>query len=135
MPALPRTVLVVDDEPLILRLVEKMLRPRNFRIHVSPKPSEALQIAESGPVHLLISDIAMPEMDGRRLAEKILKLHPEAHVLLISGRYHEKPARILSDRIRFLSKPFFPSDLVRVLQEIFPETQAGENKASETSAS
>jgi DNA-binding NtrC family response regulator len=116
-----RTVLIVDDEPLILTLVEKMLRPRNFRIQVTPKPSDALRIAESEPVHLLISDIGLPEMDGRRLADKILKLHPEAYVLLISGRFTEKQARAKTDRMRFLGKPFFPSDLLDILRDLFPE--------------
>ncbi len=116
-----RTVLIVDDDAQVLRLVEKMLRPRNFRIQVAPKPSEALRIAETEPVHLLISDIALPEMDGKRLTERILKLYPDAAVLLISGRYHEKSAVVKTARVKFLKKPFFPSELVRVVGELFPE--------------
>jgi CheY-like chemotaxis protein len=114
-----RTVLIVDDEPQILRLVEKMLKARNFQIQVAPKPSEALRIAEAGPIHLLISDIGLPEMDGRKLTEKILELHPQAYALLISGRYRDKQPK--SYRVRFLSKPFFPSDLLKALQELFPD--------------
>ncbi|MBZ5576751.1 MAG: response regulator [Acidobacteriia bacterium] len=121
MSETPRTVLIVDDEPQVLHLVEKMLRPRNFRIQVAPKPSEALRIAEGEPVHLLISDISLPEMDGHKLTEEVLKLHPEAGVLLISGLYQEKPGRAKSGRIKFLSKPFFPSDLLRMVRELFPD--------------
>ena len=116
-----RTALIVDDDAQVLKLVEKMLRPRNFRIQVAPKPSEALRIAETEPVHLLISDIALPEMDGKRLTEMILKLHPHAAVLLISGRYQEKSAVVKSARVKFLKKPFFPSELVRVIGELFPD--------------
>jgi DNA-binding NtrC family response regulator len=116
-----RTALIVDDDAQVLKLVEKMLRPRNFRIQVAPKPSDALRIAESEPVHLLISDIGLPEMDGKRLTERILKLYPEAAVLLISGRYRENSAYVKSARVKFLSKPFFPSDLVRVIGELFPD--------------
>lgn len=116
-----RTALIVDDDAQVLRLLEKMLRPRNFRIQVAPKPSEALRIAETEPVHLLISDIALPEMDGKRLTEMILKLYPDAAVLLISGRYHEKSAVVKSARVKFLKKPFFPSELVRVIGELFPD--------------
>ncbi|SRR5579883_145533 len=123
MPELARTVLIVDDEALILKLVEKMLRPRNFNIKVAPKPSEALRIAESEPIHLLISDIALPEMDGKRLSEKILKLCPDAAVLLISGRYHENSAVVKSARVKFLPKPFFPSDLLKALDELFPPAE------------
>ena len=121
MPEAARHVLIVDDEPMILTLLEKMLRSRNFRIQAVPKASEALLIAENEPVHVLITDISMPEMDGLKLAEKFLKLHPEAYVLLISGHYRDKPARSKSDRIRFLGKPFFPSDLLQTLREMFPD--------------
>jgi two-component system cell cycle sensor histidine kinase/response regulator CckA len=120
MPEPARTVLIVDDDTQILRLVEKMLRSRNFRIQIAPKPSEALRIAESEPVHLLISDIALPEMDGKRLSEKVLKLHPEAAVLLISGQYSETSRMVKSARVKFLGKPFFPSDLLQALDELFP---------------
>jgi DNA-binding response OmpR family regulator len=121
MPESQRTALIVDDDAQILKLVEKMLRPRNFNIKVAPKPSDALRIAETEPVHLLISDIGLPEMDGKRLTEKVLKLYPQAAVLLISGRFRENSSIVKSARVKFLSKPFFPSDLLRVLDELFPE--------------
>jgi CheY-like chemotaxis protein len=114
-----RTVLIVDDEPQILRLVEKMLRPRNVHILLAPRPSDALQICENQTIDLLISDMRMPEMDGVTLAERVLKLHPTASVLLISGHYREAP--VTAKQIRFLPKPFFPSDLIRQLQELLPE--------------
>ncbi|HLK51013.1 MAG TPA: response regulator [Bryobacteraceae bacterium] len=115
-----RTVLVVDDDSQMLRLVQKMLHSRNFIIQVAPKPSDALRIAETQPVDLLISDIALPEMDGKKLSERILKLHPGAAVLLVSGQYDENSRMVKSARVKFLSKPFFPSDLLRALDELFP---------------
>lgn len=121
MPETARTALIVDDEAQILKLVEKILRPRKFRIQVAPKPSDALRIAENEPVHLLIADIGLPEMDGKRLAERVLKLYPEAAVLLISGRYREDSPIVKSARVKFLRKPFFPSDLMRAVAELFPE--------------
>jgi len=63
-----RTVLIVDDDPQILRLVERMLRPQSFKILVAPRPRRALEICEREPVDLLISDVA--EMDGNKLARK-----------------------------------------------------------------
>jgi CheY-like chemotaxis protein len=85
-------VLVVDDDPQILRLLETMLKPRRVKVFVTPRATEALQISEREAVHLLISDVGMPEMDGRKLAERVLKLHPQASVLLISGSPPEAPA-------------------------------------------
>ena len=112
-----RTVLVVDDDSQILRLLETMLKPRRVKTMVTPLASEALRIAENEPIHLLISDVKMPEMDGRKLAERFLKLHPEASVLLISG---QTPPSAKDARIHFLRKPFFPSQLMEQLRELLP---------------
>jgi CheY-like chemotaxis protein len=108
--------LVVDDDPQILRLLESMLKPRRVKVLAAPLPSEALRLAESEAVHLLITDIQMPGMDGRKLASRFLKLHPEASVLLISGQATE-PA---GERVSFLRKPFFPSQLMEKLRELLP---------------
>jgi CheY-like chemotaxis protein len=115
----PRTVLVVDDDPQVLRLLEQMLGSQDVNVMVAPKAADALQICERQPVHLLISDIAMPGMDGAKLAERVLKLHPKAAVLLISGQYQEAPPN-KSPQIRFLRKPFFPSELIEHLRELLP---------------
>jgi CheY-like chemotaxis protein len=115
-----RTVLIVDDDPQILRLVENMLGPRKVNVVVAPRASEALAICERQSVDLLISDIVMPEMDGQKLAERVLKLHPEVAVLLMSGYAKESPLT-RNSRVRFLRKPFFPSDLLRSLRELLPE--------------
>jgi CheY-like chemotaxis protein len=120
MSEAPRTVLIVDDDPHILRLVEKMLKPRRVNVLVAPRPSEALQICERQPVDLLISDVAMPEMDGTKLADRVLKLQPTASVLLISGHYKDENGPSRNARMRFLPKPFFPSQLLEHLRELLP---------------
>ncbi len=115
------TVLIVDDDPQILRLVEKMLRPRKVNILSAPRPTEALLICQQQPVHLLISDVLMPEMDGNKLAERVLKLHPNAAILLISGHYKDPPSTAkLGGQVKFLKKPFFPSQLIQLLSELLP---------------
>jgi two-component system cell cycle sensor histidine kinase/response regulator CckA len=112
-----RTVLIVDDDRQILRLVEKMLRPQGVNLLSADRPSEALRICEGQPVHVLISDVAMPEMDGGKLAERLLKLQPEARVLLISGQA-KVPAVAKLPNVRFLRKPFFPAVLLQNLREL-----------------
>jgi len=84
----------------------------------APRPSEALRICENQTVDLLISDVAMPEMDGNRLADRVLKLRPETGVLLISGV--KEGTTVKNGRVRFLKKPFFPAELIRVLGEMLP---------------
>ena len=113
-----RTILIVDDEPQMLRLVEKMIGPHRAKVLLAPRPSEALKVCETQDIDILISDVQMPEMDGIRLAERVLKLRPQTAVLLISGQYREPPAAARAGRVKFLKKPFFPSDLVKLLEEM-----------------
>jgi len=123
MNAPQQTVLLVDDDRQILGLVEKMLRPQGVTVLSANRPSEALRIMEEQPVDLLISDVLMPEMDGGKLAERLLKLRPEARVLLISGQAKE-PAVARLPQVRFLRKPFFPSALLQHLRELLGETKS-----------
>jgi len=116
-----KTVLIVDDDPQILRLVKTMLGARKVNLLMAPRPSAALRICEEQEVHLLIADLALPEMDGDKLAERILKLRPGASVLLISGYYKGAPATARLGQVRFLKKPFFPSELIGHLRELLPE--------------
>lgn len=125
MSEAPRTVLIVDDDPHILRLVEKMLKPSQVNVLVAPRPSEALLICERQIIDLLISDVAMPEMDGTKLADRVLKLQPTASVLLISGHYKDDDGPPLHPRMRFLPKPFFPSQLLAHLRELLPDQATG----------
>lgn len=111
-----RTILIVDDEPAILRLVEKMIGPHRANVMLAPRPSDALRICETQAVDVLISDVQMPEMDGIRLAERVLKLRPQTAVLLISGHLKDPPAAARSGRVKYLAKPFFPSDLIHMLE-------------------
>jgi DNA-binding NtrC family response regulator len=113
-----RTVLIVDDEPQMLRLVEKMLGSSGVKVLMAPRPSDALKICQMAPIHVLISDFSMPEMDGIRLAEQVLKLHPTASILLISGQFRDTPPAAKAAQIRFLKKPFFPSQLIELLREM-----------------
>jgi len=122
-----RTVLIVDDDRQILGLVEKMLRPQGVSVLSANRPSEALRLCESQPVDLLISDVMMPEMDGGKLAERVLKLQPQARVLLISGQAKE-PAVTKLPNVRFLRKPFFPSVLLQNLRELLAD---GEDEAKQ----
>jgi CheY-like chemotaxis protein len=117
MNAPQRTVLVVDDDRQIIGLVEQMLRPQGVIVLSASRPSDALRICEGQPVDVLISDVMMPEMDGGRLAERLLKLQPEARVLLISG-HARIPAVAKLPHVRFLRKPFFPSVLLKELREL-----------------
>ena len=115
-----RTVLMVDDDPQILRLMRAMLGPQDVRVLSAPRPSDALRICAEETVDLLISDVSMPEMDGNRLAERVLKLYPRVCVLLISGEMNAAPA-VKAGPVRFLKKPFFPAELIQVLRAMLAD--------------
>src|ERR1035437_3187084 len=115
-----RTVLIVDDDPQILRLVRAMLGPHNVNVLSAPRPYDALRIWGEETVDVLISDVSMPEMDGNKLAERVLKLPPRVSVLLISGEVDEAPA-VKGGRVRFLKKPFFPAELIKLLREMLAD--------------
>jgi DNA-binding NtrC family response regulator len=115
-----RIVLIVDDDPQILRLLRAMLGPQNVKVLSAPLPSDALRICGEETVDVLISDISMPEMDGNKLAERVLKLNPRVKVLLISGAVEEAPP-VKGRQVRFLKKPFFPAELVRLLREMLED--------------
>ena len=116
----PRIVLIVDDDPQILRLLRAMLGPQNVRVLAAPLPSDALRICGEEKVDLLISDISMPEMDGNKLAERVFKLNPRVSVLLISGAVDAAPA-VKGGQVRFLKKPFFPAELIKLLREMLAD--------------
>jgi two-component system cell cycle sensor histidine kinase/response regulator CckA len=84
--------------------------------------ADAFRIAgkHAGPVHLLITDVVMPEMSGRQVAEEMASLHPEARVLFVSGYTDDAVVRhgILQEGVHFLPKPFSPIGLARKIREV-----------------
>jgi len=121
LPPPPR-ILVVEDEPAILNLVAKILKNQKFLVLAAAGPIQALEIAAQGdqPIDLLLSDILMPQMNGRDLANQFRSLHPNAKILLMSGY----SADILSKdnpigtEVQFIQKPFANSDLVAKVREM-----------------
>jgi CheY-like chemotaxis protein len=99
MPEGNRTVLIVDDDPQILRLVEGVLKPQNVRVLVAPRPSEALRICESQSIDLLISDMKMPDMDGIKLAGRVLRLYPLSGQAVLPVRVDPPLARAAAGNV------------------------------------
>ena len=105
------TVLVVDDEPEVLSMAADMLRMIGYTVLSAGDSLEAIRIARTrtGPLHLLLTDIVMPIMTGRDLAEEFKTIRPTAKVLFMSAY---SPAAIEKYRVRlgpgepFLTKPF-----------------------------
>ncbi|MFH1135183.1 MAG: PAS domain S-box protein [Pseudomonadota bacterium] len=121
---LPRgneTVLLVEDEEQILSLGRKVLELQGYRVLTALTPSEALEIERQfkGEIHLLLTDVIMPEMDGRQLQGILLQSRPQLKSLFMSGYSEEIVARrgVLEAGIRFLPKPFSVEALVKKTRE------------------
>jgi two-component system cell cycle sensor histidine kinase/response regulator CckA len=122
VPLGPRTIVLVEDDNAIRRLVYALLRAQGHAVIVCANPAEALaEIARfHGQIDLLLTDVAMPGMDGFALAEKVRKSLPKIPVLFISG-YPESTATWngeLPPQSAYLTKPFTPAGLQARLHEL-----------------
>jgi len=105
------TVLVVEDEAEVRTLVHSVLVDHGYLVLSAGRPSEAVDIAERhpGPIHLLVTDMVMPEMGGPSLARQLIAVRPEMAVLYMSG-YTEST---VGEGSLFLQKPFTPDAIAR----------------------
>jgi len=109
------TILLVEDEPMILNLCKTLLEQMGYTVLTASIPSKAIHLAEvhAGQIHLLITDVVMPEMNGWDLSKRLLSLYPEIRTLFMSGYTANVFARqgALEEGIHFMQKPFSENDL------------------------
>ncbi len=116
------TILLVEDEPEVRRLVEKLLRLKGYRVLSAGSPADAVATAKrhDDAIHLLLTDVIMPGMNGRELARLLAAGRPAMRVLYMSG-YADAAMNqhgILPPGTAFLSKPFTPELLARKIREV-----------------
>ena len=116
------TILVVEDEPDVRRVVCKMLTMRGYKVLETPGPVEAMAVFEknSDRIDLLLTDVIMPVMNGRELQAQIALLRPGIKTLYMSG-YADgviDDTGILPDGVNFLQKPFTPDALAAKVAQI-----------------
>ncbi len=116
----PLTIIVVDDETAVARLISRILKAAGHEVLATSSTEEALELAATSPVDLLISDLVMPGMRGTELAEKVRQIHPRLKVILTSG-YSESGLGPQENPCRFLSKPFTATQLRRLVDETLLE--------------
>ncbi|MDQ5986910.1 MAG: Sensor histidine kinase RcsC [Syntrophus sp. SKADARSKE-3] len=115
------TVLLVEDEPAILNLSKRMLEKQGYNVLAAGTPGEAIHMAEehSGDIQLLMTDVVMPEMNGRDLAMKLLSVYPNLKRLFMSGYTADVIVHhgVLDDGVHFIQKPFSLKDLSAKVRE------------------
>jgi PAS domain S-box-containing protein len=124
-PAVPargsETVLLVEDEDSVRELVQELLESVGYEVLTAARPAEALRLAAdyAGPLHLLLTDVVMPQMDGPELAQRLRNLRPDVRVLYVSGYSPGIVADhgVLEHGGTFLQKPFSAEALETKVRE------------------
>jgi DNA-binding NtrC family response regulator len=111
----------VEDEDSVRQLIREFLTRLGYKVLESAEPESALAFCDRhlGKIDLLMTDFVMPQMNGRELAARIVAIHPETHVLYMSGYAQEsptKPSLNFKDCV-FLGKPFTPETLADRVRE------------------
>ena len=115
-------ILLVEDEDVVRDLASRILRDYGYEVLEARKGEEALVISElhQGPIHLLLTDVVMPEMSGRELAQELNPLRPAMKVIYMSGYTDDAVVRhgVEESEMPFLQKPFVPDDLVLKVRNV-----------------
>ena len=115
------TILLTEDAPALRAAARQILERYGYTVLEVPSSTEALTLAHScpGPIHLLLTDVVMPGMSGRELAERFTAKRPEVKVLFMSGYTDDAVVRhgVLGPGTAYLQKPFAPETLARKVRE------------------
>jgi CheY-like chemotaxis protein len=119
--SLEETVLLVEDNHEARALVGRVLRESGYIVHEAALPDEALRLCDEieGRIHLLLSDVVMPQMSGPKLAKIVVERRPDTRVMFVSG-YIERPDDVddVFAASEFLQKPFTPSELIDTVRRV-----------------
>ena len=116
------TVLVVDDEPGVRRLASRILRTRGYAVLEAASGAEALVVARAwhGRIHLLVTDVVMPDMSGLDLAKRLQDERPGIETLYISGDSEHATGNLglVDNNVHYLQKPFEAGTLVQKVRKL-----------------
>lgn len=114
-------ILLVEDEPALLKLTTRMLTHLGYRVLAAASPKEALSLAEkyAGEIHLLLTDVIMPEMNGRDLAQHLMEKYPEMKCVFMSGYTANVIAQhgVLQADLHFIQKPFSIKEIADIIKK------------------
>ena len=117
--AVSPTILVVEDDPAILKMVKLILEGGGFVVLAAGSADQARLIADGFPrtIHLLLSDVMMPDVSGPELARALKQNRPEMRVVLMSG-FADGAMLVLNHGWHFIAKPFLPTALLARMNDV-----------------
>jgi CheY-like chemotaxis protein len=122
MPHGSETILLAEDEEMLRELAREVLEMNGYKVLPAANGASALQLCEQheGPIHLLLTDVDMPEMSGRALAECLQRLRPGLRVLYMSGYTSDAIVHhgVLDESMNFIQKPFTPAALAQKVRAV-----------------
>jgi signal transduction histidine kinase len=129
LPRGTETVLIVEDEPSVRHLASSLLEAQGYEVLRSPNGQDALRVArqhKGSPIRLVITDVVMPQMGGKMMAEWLKSTYPDLKVLFTSGYTDDAIARhgALDPGVAFLPKPYTPSTLTCKVREMLDDGSA-----------
>jgi two-component system, cell cycle sensor histidine kinase and response regulator CckA len=111
------TILLIEDEAVVRDLVRQVLQESGYTILEATSGAEAVSLCQEyhGPIHLLLADVILPEMDGREVARRLTLVRPHMRVLHMSGYAQDSVLgrAVAAEQAIFLQKPFTPDTLRR----------------------
>ena len=121
-PSGVETILLVEDEASLRVLILEILESAGYRVLEGPTPEEALTLAgaHAEPIHLVLTDVVLPRMSGRQMAESLQSSRPDTRVLFMSGYTDDAISHhgILETGVHFLQKPFTTDALLRKVRDV-----------------
>jgi two-component system, cell cycle sensor histidine kinase and response regulator CckA len=116
------TVLLVEDEDAVRRLAYEVLQRHGYRVLEARNSEDAFRVdaRHDSPIHLMVTDVMVPGMSGRELAERLLSSRPNMKVLYMSGHTDDAIVRygVLGEKMAFLQKPFTPTVFLQKVREV-----------------
>jgi DNA-binding NtrC family response regulator len=121
----PVRILLVEDEPPLLQLIQKYLQRLGFEVDTYLKSFDALREFQAAPDRygMVIADLGMPDMPGDTLLMRMLEIRPDLRILVCSGSpfFIENLPHTLQRQVAFLQKPFMPKMLAEAVQNLLKE--------------
>ncbi len=116
------TLLIVENEAAIRNLLQMALRKNGYTVLTAESGREALDLVSlhTGPIHLLITDVMMPDIDGPELVRRLSAIRPDTQTLFMSGYMDDALGEqgVLPSSVNFIQKPFSPRTIAQKVREI-----------------